>query len=135
MRALEVFLTTGRSIITFQTKTKTRRPFKIIKIGLNIPKEQLHYNINARVDKMIENGLIQEVESLKPYKNLNALQTVGYREIFEYLEGDLSLMNAIDQIKINTRQYAKRQMTWFRKDKSICWIEAAHPGVAMSFLG
>jgi tRNA dimethylallyltransferase len=84
---------------------------------------------------MIENGLVQEVESLKPYKNLNALQTVGYKEIFEYLEGDLSLINAIDQIKINTRQYAKRQMTWFRKDKSIYWIEAAHPELAMSFLG
>ena len=135
MRALEVFLTTGQSITRFQTKTKRKRAFEIIKIGLNIPKEQLHYNINTRVDKMVENGLIQEVESLTPYKDRNALQTVGYKEMFEYLEGHLSLVNAIDGIKINTRQYAKRQMTWFRKDKSICWIEAAHLPLLMSFLG
>ena len=112
MRALEVKLSTGRSIIEFQTQQKKKRDFNILKIGLELPKEQLHKNINSRVDAMIKQGLLAEVKTLLPFKKLNALQTVGYRELFGHLAGDLPLEDAIEIIKINTRQYAKRQMTW-----------------------
>jgi tRNA dimethylallyltransferase len=95
-----------------------------MKIGLELPKEELHRNINTRVDKMIEAGLVEEVKKLLPYKHLNALQTVGYAEIFDYLDGKTSLKEAIELMKTNTRQYAKRQMTWFKKDKDINWIDA-----------
>ncbi len=122
MRALEVKLSTGRSIIEFQTQQKKQRDFNIIKIGLELPKEQLHKQINGRVDVMMKEGLLDEVRSLQPYKKLNALQTVGYRELFGHLAGDLSLEDAVEIIKINTRQYAKRQMTWFKKDEEVKWI-------------
>jgi tRNA dimethylallyltransferase len=124
MRALEVKLSTGRSILSFHSRQKKKRDFNIVKIGLELPKEQLHQQINNRVDKMIDQGLIEEVKSLQPFKHLNALQTVGYSEIFEYLDGKVSLDQAINDIKTNTRQYAKRQMTWFRKDAEIKWF---HP--------
>ena len=101
---------------------KVKRDFKTIKIGLELPKEELHRNINTRVDKMIEAGLLDEVKDLLPQKDLNALQTVGYAELFYYLEEKLSLPDAVELIKQNTRQYAKRQMTWFKKDKEIKWF-------------
>jgi tRNA dimethylallyltransferase len=91
---------------------------------LELPKEELHKNINTRVDKMIHQGLVEEVRSLNSFRHLNALQTVGYSEIFEYLDNKISLDDAVEEIKKNTRQYAKRQMTWFRKDKKIEWINA-----------
>ena len=125
MRALEVKLSTGRSIMLFQTQQKKKRDFNIIKIGLQLPKEQLNEHINNRVDAMMQRGLLDEVKRLVPYQKLNALQTVGYRELFGYLEGPLSLDDAIGMIKLNTRQYAKRQMTWFRKDEEIMWCEPA----------
>jgi tRNA dimethylallyltransferase len=121
MRALEVKLSTGKSIIEFQTQQKKQRDFNIIKIGLELPKEQLHKNINSRVDAMMKAGLLEEVKKLVPHKKLNALQTVGYRELFGHLAGDLLLEDAIEIIKINTRQYAKRQMTWFKKDEEVNW--------------
>jgi tRNA dimethylallyltransferase len=124
MRALEVAEVTGRSILDFRRGKKEERDFKIMKIGLELPKEELHRNINTRVDKMIEAGLVEEVKKLLPYKHLNALQTVGYAEIFDYLDGKTSLKEAIELMKTNTRQYAKRQMTWFKKDKDINWIDA-----------
>ncbi|MGB5007438.1 MAG: tRNA (adenosine(37)-N6)-dimethylallyltransferase MiaA [Ferruginibacter sp.] len=123
LRALEVKLSTGRSLIEFQTQEKKHRDFNIIKIGLEIPKEQLHKNINSRVDAMMKAGLLDEVKKLVPFKKLNALQTVGYRELFGHLAGDLLLEDAVEIIKINTRQYAKRQMTWFKKDEEIQWSE------------
>jgi tRNA dimethylallyltransferase len=122
MRALEVKLSTGRSILSFHTSKQTHREFRIIKIGLNLPKEELHRNISVRVDKMIETGLVDEVKNLIRFKNLNALQTVGYTEIFNYLENKITLEKAVEEIKKNTRQYAKRQITWFRKDKEIKWF-------------
>ena len=125
MRALEVKLSTGRSIIEFQTAEKKQRYFDIIKIGLQLPKEELHRNVNKRVDAMMQQGLLGEVKKLERFKKLNALQTVGYRELFGYLTGDLLLEDAVEIIKINTRQYAKRQMTWFRKDEEIKWCEPA----------
>jgi tRNA dimethylallyltransferase len=121
MRALEVKLSTGRSIIEFQTQEKKQRDFNIIKIGLELPREQLNKRINARVDAMMKAGLLEEVKDLQPFKKLNALQTVGYRELFGHLIGDLPLQDAVEIIKINTRQYAKRQMTWFKKEEEVKW--------------
>jgi len=121
MRALEIIESTGQSVLHFRKGNKIKRDFNIQKIGLELPKEELHRNIHTRTDKMIEAGLIDEVKSLLPYKNLNALHTVGYSEIVDYLDEKISLKKAIELIKTNTRQYAKRQMTWFKKDNEIKW--------------
>ena len=123
MRALEVFETTGQSINNYRSKIAVERPFNIIKIGLELPREQLIHNINQRVDGMMDEGLLQEVTGLQNHQQLNALQTVGYKELFAYVQGDCDLKTAINQIKINTRQYAKRQMTWFKKDTDIHWFK------------
>ena len=128
MRALEVAEATGQSIFSFRSKEKVKRDFNILKVGLDIPKEQLHQHIHIRVDTMIAAGLVEEVRSLMPYRQLNALQTVGYAEIFGYLDGKISLEKAIEQIKTNTRQYAKRQLTWFRKDTAIQWLAPQQVG-------
>lgn len=135
MRALEVMMSTGRSIRSFQSGYKKQRPFNIIKIGLDLPRTELYDRINRRVDLMMESGLLQEVTEL--YNKLvagskesgevlrpNALQTVGYSELFDHLEGKCSLEQAVEKIKTNTRHYAKRQLTWFKKDPSVNWF---HP--------
>ena len=122
MRALEVLNHTGKSITTFRSNKKTERPFHIIKIGLELPREELYQRINARVDKMIDTGLKQEAQSLIPLQYLNALQTVGYSELFDYFANKISLLKAIENIKTNTRHYAKRQMTWFKRDTEITWF-------------
>jgi tRNA dimethylallyltransferase len=124
LRALEVMEATGRSITTYHQQVKAKRPFNIIKVGLSLPKEELYLKINMRVDNMIEQGLVDEAKSLLPYRSLNALQTVGYKELFDFFDGKISLSKAVDDIKKNTRHYAKRQMTWFKKDETIQWI---HP--------
>lgn len=118
LRALEVKLSTGKSILDFQSGKKVKRDFEIKNIVLELPREQLYNNINHRVDQMMEEGLLQEAESLFRYWQLNALQTVGYKELFDYMEGKYSLPQAIDEIKKNTRHFAKRQMTWFKKNTS-----------------
>jgi tRNA dimethylallyltransferase len=125
MRALEVLEATGQSILDFRKGEKAKREFAVKKIGLELPKEVLHQRIHARVDQMMEAGLLEEVKELIPYKHLNALQTVGYKELFDHFDNKLSLPAAIDLIKTNTRQYAKRQLTWFRKDKEISWQSPA----------
>ncbi len=125
MRALEVITATGTSITQFQTRKKQTRPFNIIRFGLELPREQLVQRINERVDRMMEQGLLSEVEQLLPYRHLNALQTVGYKELFDYMDGLLSLPEAVERIKVNTRQYAKRQMTWFKRDEAIHWLNPA----------
>ena len=122
IRALEVKLATGKSIREFQLQKKASRNFNLIKIGLDLEKEKLHSNINYRVDEMIRQGLVEEVQSLEDYKHLPALQTVGYCELFNHLAGSISLTDAIHLIKQNTRKYAKRQLTWFRKDQSFQWF-------------
>jgi tRNA dimethylallyltransferase len=124
MRALEIKSATGKSIFEFREGGKKKRGFDIIRIGLEIPKQLLHTRINTRVDEMIASGLEEEVKSLWDSRNLNALRTVGYTELFHWLEGGLDKQTAIELIKRNTRQYAKRQITWFRKDPSMQWI---HP--------
>jgi tRNA dimethylallyltransferase len=121
MRALEVVEATGVSITQFRKNIQKKRAFKIIKIGIDLPKQQLHANIGHRTDEMIKVGLIEEARILFPYKNLNALQTVGYKEVFEYFDKKITLPESIRKIKSNTRQYAKRQLTWFKKDGDISW--------------
>jgi tRNA dimethylallyltransferase len=122
MRALEVVESTGQSILSFRRNEKAKRDFSVVKIGLHMPKEELHQRIHGRVDKMIENGLVEEVKNLLPYQDMNALQTVGYTEIFQHLGRMITLEKAVENIKTNTRQYAKRQMTWFRRDAEIKWF-------------
>lgn len=128
IRALEVRQSTGLSILSFRSRAPKQRPFRIEKIGLRLPKEQLHERIHDRVDQMMELGLLEEVKGLVAFKEANALRTVGYCELFDYLDGKSSLSEAVGNIKKNTRHYAKRQMTWFRKDPSIRWIDAGEFG-------
>lgn len=115
MRALEVKLSTGISILNFHSGKKITRDFKIKKINLEIPRDELYERINSRVNDMINAGLLKEAEKLFPHRHLNALQTVGYKELFDFMEGKVSLDKAIDDIKKNTRHFAKRQITWFKK--------------------
>lgn len=123
LRALQVFKTTGRSILAFQTGFIKPRPFNIVKIALHLPKLLLHERINRRVDLMLDSGLLEEVRGLIPYQHLAPLQTVGYRELFEYFDGETSLIPAVERIKINTRRYAKRQMTWLARDQQYSWFD------------
>ncbi|MBC9929995.1 tRNA (adenosine(37)-N6)-dimethylallyltransferase MiaA [Chitinophaga qingshengii] len=134
IRALEVLEATGQSITAFRTATKAQRDFRVIKIGINLPKELLHENIHKRVDLMMEAGLVGEVESVLPYREHNALRTVGYQEIFDYFDGQLSLEKAVEDIKTHTRQYAKRQLTWFRKDTAYQWFDPRYPEVITSWV-
>ena len=125
MRALEVKLGTGSSIISFQNKKAVERPFKIVKIGLELPREELYDRINTRVLTMVEEGLENEVKSLEAFAHLNALQTVGYSEWKDYFEQKISKEKVIENIQQNTRHYAKRQMTWFKRDPAITWFNAS----------
>ncbi len=115
MRALEVKLSSGNSILEFYSGKKIKRNFELRKVHLDIPREELYRRINKRVDEMMPAGLLKEVESLFPFRHLNALQTVGYKELFSFIESKISLGNAIDEIKKNTRHFAKRQISWFKK--------------------
>lgn len=124
MRALEILEATGQSITAFRTAIPQPRNFSVIKIGLELPKPMLHDNIHRRVDAMMEAGLVEEVRAVAPYRHHNALQTVGYAEIFGYLDGKTSLPEAVDAIKTHTRQYAKRQLTWFRREPDMHWFDA-----------
>lgn len=123
VRALEVCLMTGRKFSSFKTSPMKKRDFEIEKIGLVRPRDVLYDRINRRVMQMIDDGLEDEVRSLLPYRDLPALQTVGYREMFAYIDGKVSLDRAVELIQRNTRHYAKRQMTWWRRDSDIRWIE------------
>lgn len=134
IRGLEVVLSTGQKLSSFLTSNKKERPFNIIKIGLNTDREKLYHQINHRVDLMVESGLVDEVKSLEPYKELNALKTVGYSEIFDYLEGKTDLPTAIDKVKQNTRRFAKRQLTWFRKDTETTWFEPGQDKEVIDFV-
>lgn len=123
MRAIEVCRITGKKYSELRKSEPKSRDFEIIKIGLNTDRELLFDRINRRVDEMIAAGLVEEVRSLEKYKHLNALNTVGYKEIFDHFDGKYTLEKAIEKIKTNTRRYAKRQLTWFKKDKEIVWFE------------
>lgn len=124
IRALEVYMATGKPFSSFRTSQKAARPFDILKIGIDRPREELYNRINRRVDNMVDEGLFREVEALFKHRNLNALQTVGYKEVFEHLDGHISKDRAIELIKQNSRRYAKRQLTWFKRDEAITWFHA-----------
>ncbi|SDL03832.1 tRNA dimethylallyltransferase [Catalinimonas alkaloidigena] len=121
IRALEVCLSTGRPFSSFRRATPQARPFRVHKIGLTLPRETLYARIDRRVELMLEAGLQQEAEALFPYRHLTALQTVGYQEIFGWMEGHYDWDEAVRLLKRNTRRYAKRQLTWFRKDPHVRW--------------
>ena len=124
VHALEICHMTGRTYTSFRKAVKKQRPFNIIKIGLNREREELYNRINARVDKMMEEGLLDEVKRMNAYRHLNALNTVGYKELFNYFDGVWTLDEAVERIKGNTRRYARKQLTWFKRDKQIRWF---HP--------
>ncbi len=121
---LELCMTTGRSYSSLRSGIVRQRPFRVLKIGLARPREELYERINRRVLQMVENGLVEEAEAVYPKRRLNSLQTVGYRELFAYMDGEYDLNRAIELIQQNTRHYAKRQMTWFKRDKQIQWLNA-----------
>lgn len=123
LKAVEISLITGKPYSSLLTSQKRERDFRIIKIGLNIKREELFARINQRVDEMFDQGLMEEAKMLYPNRNLNSLNTVGYKELFLYLEGKISLEEARELIKKNTRNYAKRQLTWFKRDEEISWFE------------
>lgn len=131
IRALEVFDSTGKPISYYQKKDLSQRSFDIITIGLNMDREKLYNRINLRVDKMMEAGLVEEVRSLVKYRHKPAMLTVGYSEIFDYFDGKITLAEAVDKIKQNSRRYAKRQITWFKKYGNTTWFE---PGDMDGFL-
>lgn len=134
IRALEVLDATGRSITTFRSATRSPRDFRMIKVGITLPKELLHHNIHHRVDAMVQAGLVEEVRAVMPYRGHNALRTVGYQEIFSFLDGYISLDQAIDDVKTHTRQYAKRQLTWFRKDPAFQWFDPRDPAAIIAYV-
>ena len=124
IHALEICYQTGRTYTSFRTQQKKQRPFNIVKIGLNRDREELYNRINQRVDQMMEDGLLEEVKSLINKRNTNALNTVGYKELFDYLDGRWSLDEAVERIKGNTRRYARKQLTWYKRDADMRWF---HP--------
>ena len=124
VHALEICLMTGKTYTSFRKREKRQRPFSIVKIGLNRPREELYDRINRRVDQMMADGLLEEAKALYPKRHLNALNTVGYKELFDYIDGRWPLEEAVERIKGNTRRYARKQLTWFKKDESIRWF---HP--------
>ncbi|RYE17332.1 MAG: tRNA (adenosine(37)-N6)-dimethylallyltransferase MiaA, partial [Sphingobacteriaceae bacterium] len=134
IRALEVSSSTGKPFSSFLTKNKKRRPFSIIKIGINSERSILYNQINLRVDEMVEKGLVKEALQLQPYQHLNALNTVGYKELFEAFNQKTSVKEAIEKIKQNTRNFAKRQITWFKKDDEIVWFNAADLNPILDYL-
>lgn len=123
IRALEVCIVSGKPYSQFRKGEPKKRPFDILKIALHTDREKLYLRINERVDQMVESGLIEEAKSLFPKKDLNALNTVGYKELFRWLDGESTLEDAIEEIKKNTRRFAKRQLTWLRKDESYHWVD------------
>jgi len=122
VHALEICHSTGKTYTSFRRRQTRERPFRLLKIGLNIEREQLYGNINARVLRMIEAGLIEEARAVYPLRHLNALNTVGYKELFEYFDGSTTLDEAITKIQGSTRRYARKQLTWFKKDERVKWF-------------
>lgn len=124
VHGLEICLMTGKPYTSFRKREKKERPFRIVKIGLNRDREELYNRINQRVDQMMTDGLLDEAQRLYPMRHMNALNTVGYKEMFAYIEGTWTLEEAVERIKGNTRRYARKQLTWYKKDEQIRWF---HP--------
>lgn len=122
IHAVEICLSTGRTYTSFRVNAKKDRPFNIIKVGLTLDREQLYERIDGRVDRMVAVGLVQEAEKMYPYRNLNSLNTVGYKELFDYFDGKCTLEEAVFRIKCDTHKYCRKQLTWFKRDKDIHWF-------------
>jgi len=134
VHALEICHMTGRTYTSFRTAGRKQRPFRIVKIGLNRDREELYRRINRRVDQMMADGLLDEVRSMEPYRNENALNTVGYKELFSYLDGVWSLDEAVERIKGNTRRYARKQLTWFKRDGQMRWFHPDEKELIMKYI-
>ena len=134
IRALEVFESTGKPFSHFRRGHAAARPFEVLTLGLDMPREQLYERINARVEAMMAAGLLDEVQGLLPHRERPPLQTVGYAELFDYLDGKYTLEAAVDRIKQHTRRYAKRQLTWFRKDKTTAWFAPDDIGAMTAYV-
>ncbi len=134
IHALEICYMTGKTFTSFRTQTQKERPFEILKIGLKREREELYERINRRVDIMMEEGLLEEARRVYPFRQLNSLNTVGYKELFNYLDGTWELPFAIEKIKQNSRIYSRKQMTWFKRDQHITWFHPEDTAEIMSFL-
>ena len=134
LRAVEVCLTTGKPYSSFRKGGTKQRDFDIVKVGIDYPREELYDRINRRVDMMMEAGLETEARAMLPHRHLNALQTVGFSELFDYFDGTITKEEAVELIKRNSRRYAKRQMTWFRRDKDIKWFVKPSPEEVIAYL-
>ena len=132
IHALEICYMTGKTYTSFRTRTTKERPFRIIKIGLRREREELYDRINRRVDQMVADGLVEEARRVYPYRHLNSLNTVGYKELFAHFDGNCTLEFAIEKIKQNSRIYSRKQMTWFRRDEDIHWF---HPDEVSDIMG
>ncbi len=132
--ALEICEMTGNTYTSYRKRARKERPFRIVKIGLNRPREELFARINRRVDTMMENGFLEEVQRMTPYRSTNALNTVGYKELLHVIDGEWDLHQAVERIKKNTRVYAKKQLTWFGKDKDIHWFHPSQTSEIMAFI-
>ena len=134
VHALEICVMTGKTYTSFRRKETSQRPFKMIKIGLNREREELYNRINARVDQMMADGLLEEARSMYPMRSMNALNTVGYKELFDYFDGRWPLEEAVERIKGNTRRYARKQLTWFKKDEHIRWFHPDDKQAIMNYI-
>ena len=134
IHALEICYMTGKTFTSFRTQTQKERPFEILKIGLKREREELYERINRRVDIMMEEGLLEEARRVYPFRQLNSLNTVGYKELFNYLDGTWELPFAIEKIKQNSRIYSRKQMTWFKRDQHITWFHPEDTAEIVSFL-
>ena len=134
VHALEICVMTGKTYTSFRRKESSQRPFKMVKIGLNREREELYNRINARVDQMMADGLLEEARSMYPMRSMNALNTVGYKELFNYFDGRWPLEEAVERIKCNTRRYARKQLTWFKKDEHIRWFHPDDKQAIMNYI-
>jgi tRNA dimethylallyltransferase len=134
VHALEICTMTGKTYTSFRERIKKERPFRIIKIGLDRPREELYQRINARADKMMEEGLLDEARQVYPMRDMNALNTVGYKELFDYFDGRWPLEEAVERIKGNTRRYARKQLTWYKKDEQIRWFHPDDKTAIMNYI-
>lgn len=134
IHALEICYMTGKTYTSFRTRTQKERPFRILRVGLTRDREELYDRINRRVDAMMEEGLLEEARSVYPFRHLNSLNTVGYKELFKYLDGEWTLDFAVEKIKQNSRIYSRKQMTWFRRDNDIAWFHPDQPTEIIQYI-
>jgi len=135
VHALEICHMTGKTYTSFRKNEKKKRPFNTIKIGLTLPREMLYNRINARVIDMINNGFVEEARKVYPLRGLNSLNTVGYKELFDYFDGNISLDDAIFKIQSNTRRYARKQLTWYKKDENMKWFKPNNVEEILKYIG